>query len=633
MYATRRLLVSVVALSACLCLVWIGFVSGENAGFTTPARDRSGFEANDSLSAEVKTIFGLSPAPSQEIRIFLSVDRPSVEAGDAIAITAETDRDCFLTVLNVGTPGRIIRLWPNAYSGPDNRVRANTPIRIPPAGAPFMVILDGSRPVEKIVAYATTEQGTIFDEADFQDHSGGGTRTVFRGDHVELVDTFSRRVKQLPHDVRWGTAQADVRIGRAGASGASVGLVPVIVEMQVPREASKGLVMKRADGLSALGFRLDDTYEPLPIEAGTEEMESKLLAAGEEVVLVRGALDESRLSMMEKEPGVIGVWRDDEFEFCEKPCPKPFTSCDCKPGEPKGTLLDVAKYLGVDKLWAEGYRGEGVVIGIVDDGIRAEGRYQGTEKKIARVIGGYPENWGTMSDNHGMMTATDALGMAPDAKILDIRILGKHGSDIAKAYTWVVGQFQRHKTPQILSNSWGASAKGVKDQRSFPRNPKHPVNRKVAEAMQNGIIVLFAAANCGETCPDQRCGEYVGPGKSIWAPGALSEVMTVAAVNLREEWVGYSSQGPSAVEKNKPDFASITHFTGWAKCDNGTSAACPVAAGVVALLKGANPRLSQQVAKKLLMETAKQIGEPGWNAHTGAGIIRPKLAFDRMMGR
>ena len=62
-------------------------------------------------------------------------------------------------------------------------------------------------------------------------------------------------------------------------------------------------------------------------------------------------------------------------------------------------------------------------------------------------------------------------------------------------------------------------------------------------------------------------------------PGGLPQVITVGAANLREEWVGYSSEGPAVTDKHKPDFCSITHFKGFTPCDNGTSAACPVAVG------------------------------------------------------
>ena len=107
--------------------------------------------------------------------------------------------------------------------------------------------------------------------------------------------------------------------------------------------------------------------------------------------------------------------------------------------------------------------------------------------------------------------------------------------------------------------------------------------------------------------------------------------MTVGAVNKNYEFIGYSSEGPAALDSNKPDFCSISHFTGYFVSDTGTSAACPVAAGVVALLKQADPSLSQSGIKQLIRETAFDIGPPGWDLHSGAGVIQPYEAYKRLL--
>lgn len=628
----KRMLISALTLIISLGLTWISICPTQGADLVAQSRDRLQDEMNEDFSSPPERIIDVSPASSQAIRIKITPDRSVVRPGEEISMSVETDVDCFLTLLSVGSSGKVIRLWPNPYSSPDNRVRAHSPIRIPDPDGDFKIRVDGSQPVERIIAYATTQKGAILDEVDFEQAAGGGLGS-FVGGETELADTFETRVEQLPRSVKWGVTQVNVRVARAGRPVQAGGSARVVIEMRVPAAAAKGLVMKKAEDLAVRGFQVDETYGAIPVEAESDELNAKLLAANEEVMMVRGELDESRFAAVEKEPGVIKVWRDDEIEFYQHTCP--FKSCDCDFREAKGTLEDVVKYLGADKIWAQGYRGKGIVIGIVDDGILAEGRHHGPDPKISGVIGGFPNDWGTKTERHGMMTATDVLGIAPEAELYDIRILGKHGSDAAKAFAWAIRMFknQRGKAPQILSNSWGPSAVGVRDERSFARNPKHLCNRKVREAVKAGIIVLFAAGNCGGTCPTGGCAEYSGAGKSIWAPCGLPEVITVGAANLREEWVGYSSEGPAVTDKRKPDFCSITHFKGFNPCDNGTSAACPVAAGVVALLKQAKPKLTQKEAKELIMSTAKPIGPPGWNTYAGAGIIQPEQAFNRMMGR
>jgi subtilisin family serine protease len=107
--------------------------------------------------------------------------------------------------------------------------------------------------------------------------------------------------------------------------------------------------------------------------------------------------------------------------------------------------------------------------------------------------------------------------------------------------------------------------------------------------------------------------------------------MSVGAVNVKEQYVGYSSQGKSILGAEKPDFCSITHFKAYYDdADSGTSAATPIAAGVVALLKQANPALTQDQARELLKNTAKDIGSTGPDPYAGFGIIQPKAAYDKM---
>ena len=117
------------------------------------------------------------------------------------------------------------------------------------------------------------------------------------------------------------------------------------------------------------------------------------------------------------------------FEVLEGMAACPIGTCDCSPGTPKGTIADVASYLGVDQIWAAGHKGEGIVVGVVDGGIRAAGRpikpgeggptARPRHRRLAdRELGNDGRAWG----DHGMMCWTDVLGMAPKAQIYDMRI-------------------------------------------------------------------------------------------------------------------------------------------------------------------------------------------------------------------
>jgi hypothetical protein len=433
----------------------------------------------------------------------------------------------------------------------------------------------------------------------------------------------------------------------------------VLVELKVPH-GTRGLVSGALAAAQALGvpnLTLDPSYDPVPMKrSGNGAAE---FASGEDTMIVRATIEPNRRAELEAHPDVLKVWSDGPLEAFDDVADRikayspaapggeghalgliegfatcPIGTCDCTPGTPKGTIADVATYLGTNQIWATGHKGDGIVVGVVDGGIRAQGRPIKAGESgatIARVIGGWPTaSWGTTAaawGDHGHMCATDVLGMAPNAQLYDLRISdGSAVSDALQAYQWAINQHQSDGTPQVLTNSWGMFQKAWDP--DYCTNPNHPLTRKVIEAIDEGILVLFAAGNCGATCPDGRCGADTGPGNSIWGANSHARVITVGAVNKNEQFVGYSSQGPGALDANKPDFCSITHFTGYFTSDSGTSAATPIASGVVALLKQAKPSLTQDQAKTALKSTAKDIGPAGFDQHSGSGIIRAKAAYD-----
>lgn len=322
-----------------------------------------------------------------------------------------------------------------------------------------------------------------------------------------------------------------------------------------------------------------------------------------------------------------------------------------------GTAADVARALGVTRIWAAGYTGRGLVVGVVDGGITARGRLTQPSAWPAipeppaegEVIGGYPPaDWGTTAEGwgaHGNMIAFDVQAMAPEAELWDIRIwepgvaFPAYVSNAVLGYRLAIDHYRTHGVPQILVNSWGLydSANGP----DYAFDPYSEIALAVEEALDAGVLILFAAGNCGDGCPfaaGSLCGYgNRGPGASILGPNGHPEVMTVGAATLRGEWCGYTSQGPAILPPNdpdKPDFCSISQFDGFfpnhsglRPYDGGTSAATGIAAGVVALLKQARPDLTQEECRRLLRETARPIRTPAAHDGAGAGIIDALRAF------
>jgi subtilisin family serine protease len=284
---------------------------------------------------------------------------------------------------------------------------------------------------------------------------------------------------------------------------------------------------------------------------------------------------------------------------------------------------------------AGGGRGRGIGVGILDEG------FNGTAYPVA---GGFAlpdaQQPGTAPvTSHGSMCAADILVAAPEADLFDYPFLGIPTSGGAlRMFQALLDDRRRTGRPHVANNSYGFVA--VPSRASMPNHEifdlNHPLHRKIREVVASGVTVLFAAGNCGANCPSGNCDpSSIGPGRSIHASNSLAEVITVAAVNTAGARVGYSSQGPGMFEPQKPDVASFTHFFGnfgpsrpgggtSANFDNGTSAATPIAAGVVAAILSGAPALTPAQVKRALIEST---GSTTWNADLGFGTLHAARAW------
>jgi subtilisin family serine protease len=159
-------------------------------------------------------------------------------------------------------------------------------------------------------------------------------------------------------------------------------------------------------------------------------------------------------------------------------------------------------------------------------------------------------------------------------------------------------------------------------------------------ARHTHLDVVFAAGNCGEFCPSQRCGGLDrGPGHSIWGANAHPLVITAGAVLTDETWLGYSSQGPGpvALATQKPDFCAPSQFcetNDASVLNSGTSAACAMTAGVLAALRS-NPAWDQftvtpATMKAALITSARKTLGPAWNERLGYGILDAAKAIAQL---
>ena len=86
----------------------------------------------------------------------------------------------------------------------------------------------------------------------------------------------------------------------------------VLVELRVPKARERSLGTG-AVTLEVESLELDRDYEPVPTTP-MPEIAASVEAAGEEVVTVRGVIDEERLAELEARDEVVAVWRDTYVE-------------------------------------------------------------------------------------------------------------------------------------------------------------------------------------------------------------------------------------------------------------------------------------------------------------------------------
>ena len=406
---------------------------------------------------------------------------------------------------------------------------------------------------------------------------------------------------------------------------------------------------------AAPGLIVDATYEPVEIPAPqapepganpfalNQPMEFSF-ARSAVTHVVRGEIADATVSetisaLMVSDPDVVGVFSDPVIESMV--CPK----------QPVGNHKDVAKRLDVSYLENRGMDGRNVKLAIVDSGInKAHLESLGRKPKLDTgkswnppKVTGKP---GRHPVDHGTMCAFDAGIAAPKATLLDYalllappsgpKVMSGYLSDGVLGYSKLL-RLIRDTAPgrrrMVVSNSWGMFSPSWDFPPGHPGNysdnPAHPFNVIVASLERQGADILFAAGNCGRSpCIDGRC-DFKRNQRAICGANSHPKVLSVGGIDTKRRLIGYSSRGPGRLAADKPDISSYTEFAGsrvYPGSDGGTSAACPVAAGVVAAVRSKYSAAKVPPAKLrgLIRKTAADLGQPGYDHDRGWGAINPR---------
>ncbi|WSA06764.1 S8 family serine peptidase [Micromonospora sp. NBC_01813] len=196
------------------------------------------------------------------------------------------------------------------------------------------------------------------------------------------------------------------------------------------------------------------------------------------------------------------------------------------------------------------------------------------------------------------------LGLAPDAKILPIRVLDEDNRYddaiiVAKAVRWAVDN-----GAQVINLSLGGSGDSP------------ALAAALDYAFASDVVVVACTGNVSATGTSQ-----------VWYPAREPGVIAVAGLDRDEEalWNG-SITGPETV-LTAPATGLVGARPGGYWRVQGTSFAAPLVAATAALIRAKWPQMSAGSVVSRLIETAEDLGPPGRDNRYGFGLVDPVAAL------
>jgi len=303
--------------------------------------------------------------------------------------------------------------------------------------------------------------------------------------------------------------------------------------------------------------------------------------------------------------------------------------------------------ISVIPLHKLGYSGRGVLVGLLDAGFRKSHRAFRSTRLLAErdfVFGdndvaqdkGDPDDY---ADTHGTATWSLIGGTDPG------QFIGAaHGADFLLAKTevetfekpveedyWVAGL----EWAEGLGVDVASSSLGYADWYEFQDldGGTAVTTRAANRAVSLGVVVVNAAGN-----------ERGNAWNHIIAPADALDVVSVGAVTATGSLATFSSPGPSADGRTKPEVCAlgVGNWIAYHQSDgsdtysqgSGTSFSTPLVAGAAALILEAHRNWTPQQVRNALLATASRSASPdndyGWGIVNAAQAARLPIALPRL---
>ncbi|MBL7800849.1 MAG: S8 family peptidase [Chitinophagales bacterium] len=289
----------------------------------------------------------------------------------------------------------------------------------------------------------------------------------------------------------------------------------------------------------------------------------------------------------------------------------------------------------VDFLHKRGFKGDGVIVGHFDNGCFNAQNIIGFDSLLttARFIGArdiVDGNENVFNDGtHGTSTLSclaanspgKMVGTSPNASFFLLRTEENGAETLQEEYNWAYGaEVADSIGAEVFSTSLGYTTfDGNVGNHTYSdlTGNKTPITIASNIAARLGIIVLNSAGN-----------EGAKPWYYIGAPADADSILAIGAVDGKGEIAKFSSFGPNASGRVKPDVCAqgagtaVFDAGGQVMASNGTSFSCPVMAGGAVCLRQAYPSVSNLVIMDAIRKSAHLFKYP--TNQLGYGI--PDLA-------
>ena len=295
--------------------------------------------------------------------------------------------------------------------------------------------------------------------------------------------------------------------------------------------------------------------------------------------------------------------------------------------------------LGADKMHQKGFHGEGMLIGVLDSGflnanqlsffkdLFSEKRVIGTWDFVNNEINVYNDH------NHGtnvlscMAAFEDSriVGTAYKANYLLLTTEDVSSETKREEANWLFGAEMADSVGvDVINTSLGYNLfdNAAQNYKYSDMNGDRALATRAADwAAQTGILVVASAGNEGTSA-----WKYVG------TPADADSIIAVGAVSSNRVIASFSSYGPSADGRIKPELSAqgagtvIGNTNSSVGTSNGTSFSSPLMAGFVASFWQAFPKLTNMQVREYLIRSASQYENP--NDRVGYGIPNFDKAYE-----